>query len=150
MKRSRVNRSTSFGNIRVLNPPPAAASALRWNHPRANPSIISAHALPPKILEMARIGILTVSSPELDLGSGEETHFLDKCFFCKKGLRQDDETFMYADFCAFCTPECRTKQIALDNEKEKVSKQLTGTKTGCSRKRDLKYWSGAQLEKHAS
>ncbi|XWS76366.1 hypothetical protein CRYUN_Cryun01aG0170300 [Craigia yunnanensis] len=128
MKRSRVNRSASFGNIRVLNPPPAAASAFRWN-PRSNPSVISAHAPPPKVWEMARVGILTVAAPDVAVGNGQESNFLDKCFFCKKGLRQDDERFMYGDFRAFCTPECRTKQITVDNEKEKVSKQSTGTKT---------------------
>ncbi|XVE73091.1 hypothetical protein DITRI_Ditri11bG0089900 [Diplodiscus trichospermus] len=149
MKRSRLNRSASFGNIRVLNPPPAAASAFRWNIV-ANPSVISAHAPPPKVWEKARVGILTVSAPEVAVGNDQQSHFLDKCFFCKKGLRQNDERFMYGDFRAFCSPECRSEQIIVDNQKDKVSKQSTGTKEECSRKSDLKYLSGAQLEKHAS
>ncbi|XWS31544.1 hypothetical protein CRYUN_Cryun23aG0085300 [Craigia yunnanensis] len=99
---------------------------------------------------MERVGILTLSAQEVAVGNGQESHFLDKCFFCKKGLRQDDERFMYGDFRAFCTPECRTKQISVDNEKEKVSKQSAGTKTECIRKSDVKNLSGAQMEKHAS
>ncbi|OMP01444.1 hypothetical protein COLO4_11875 [Corchorus olitorius] len=147
MKRSRVNNSPSFGNIHVLNPPPAAASAFRWE-PRTTPSIISHYAPPPKGGEMERVGILTVSSPspQVAVENGQQLqrqelvsdHFLDKCYFCKKGLRQDDARFMYGDFHAFCTPECRTKQIAVDNEKERVSKQSTGTKMECSRKNVLK------------
>ena len=54
-----------------------------------------------------------------------------------------------SDFRAFCTPECRTKQIADDDEKVKVSKQSTGTKMEGSRKNGFKYRSGAQIEKHA-
>ncbi|XVF72370.1 hypothetical protein PTKIN_Ptkin12aG0116500 [Pterospermum kingtungense] len=129
MKRSRVNRSTSFGDIQVLNPPPpAATSAFQWN-PRVNPSVISALAPPPKAGYMARVGIMTLSAPEVAGGNGQWTHFLDKCFFCKKGMLHNDEMFMYGDFHAFCSPECRTKQITADNEKEKVSKQSAGTKT---------------------
>ncbi|XP_022758265.1 protein MARD1-like [Durio zibethinus] len=119
MKRSRVNGSTSFGNIRILKPPSAAASAFRWNS-RINPSIISAHAPPQNVWERAREGLLTLPAPQVTVESGQRSgqvsHFLDNCFFCKKGLRQNDETFMYGDFRAFCTPECRTKQIAVDNE----------------------------------
>ncbi|XP_021280928.1 uncharacterized protein LOC110414179 isoform X2 [Herrania umbratica] len=152
MKRSRPDCSSS-GNIRVLNPPPAAASAsaFRWDA-RATSSIISAYAPSPKVWEITRVGVLIVSAPDATVEIGQqqgeqESHFLDKCFFCNKGLRQIDERFI--DFCAFCTPECRSKQIAVDKEKEKVSKQSTGTKTEFSRKNDLQYQPGAQPQKHA-
>lgn len=106
MKRLRVNRSTSFGNIQVFNPPPAAAaSAFQWN-PRVNPTVISAHAPPPKAGEMERVGILTVSSTEMAPGNGQRSHFLDKCFFCKKGMGEDDERFMYGYGCSCLLLNC--------------------------------------------
>ncbi|XP_007050538.2 PREDICTED: protein MARD1 [Theobroma cacao] len=103
---------------------------------------------------MTRVGVLIVSAPDVNVKMGQRqgeqvSHFLDKCFFCKKELCQIDERFMYGDVRAFCTPECRFKQIAVDKEKEKVSKQSTGTKTEFSRKNDLQYRRGAQPQKHA-
>ncbi|CAN8280369.1 unnamed protein product [Cochlearia groenlandica] len=40
-------------------------------------------------------------------------HFLDLCRFCKKNV-QNGDVFMYGYFGAFCTKECREKQMACD------------------------------------
>ncbi|MBA0878005.1 hypothetical protein Goshw_013996 [Gossypium schwendimanii] len=117
MKRS---RSSSFGNIRVLKSPPPTAFGFQWNT-RANATVISVHA-PPKAREMTKVGILAVSEPKLAVW--QESYFLDNCFLCKKGLRENDIRFMYGDFRAFCSIECRHKQITEDAEKEEASKEI--------------------------
>ncbi|XP_015888118.3 FCS-Like Zinc finger 6 [Ziziphus jujuba] len=40
--------------------------------------------------------------------------FLKACSLCKKKLKVDDDLFMYGYLRAFCSPECRDDQIALD------------------------------------
>ncbi|KAK8532524.1 hypothetical protein V6N13_131845 [Hibiscus sabdariffa] len=113
MKRS---RSTSLVNIRVLKPPSSTGFAFQRNS-RVNPSVISVHA-PPNAHETAKVGILAVSTPKLTIW--QENHFLDECFLCKKWLHQNDTRFMYGDFRAFCSLECRGELMSADDEKEKA------------------------------
>ncbi|XP_010513800.1 PREDICTED: uncharacterized protein LOC104789859 [Camelina sativa] len=42
------------------------------------------------------------------------SNFLDLCRFCKKTLRPDQDVFMYGYLGAFCSKECRAKQMACD------------------------------------
>ena len=81
VKRSRISRSSSFGDAGVL---PPSSSATKQSKEKSVES-------PPRIL--------TLSSPvqgNVDV-SNEETigEFLDKCYYCKKKIHENAEVFMY-------------------------------------------------------
>ncbi|KAL8223524.1 hypothetical protein R6Q57_018999 [Mikania cordata] len=78
------------------------------------------------------------SSPVVVSGGGmvlEEMDFLSCCYLCKKMLHGLD-IFMYRGEKAFCSEECRYKQISVDEHKEKyasrVRKQPEYAETLCS------------------
>ncbi|KAJ4746480.1 hypothetical protein LUZ62_069526 [Rhynchospora pubera] len=50
---------------------------------------------------------------------GEQHHFLDTCFLCKKLLSRNRDIFMYRGDTPFCSEECRNEQIVIDEAKEK-------------------------------
>ncbi|CAM6024959.1 unnamed protein product [Sphagnum balticum] len=45
-------------------------------------------------------------------------HFLDACFFCKRHLVDGKDIYMYRGDKAFCSTECRSQQILLDERLE--------------------------------
>ncbi|KAB1203315.1 hypothetical protein CJ030_MR8G003130 [Morella rubra] len=101
-KRSRTVRSSSFGDTSLLNqvlPPPATVSPeLRLNV--RNSSENPAFARPSKYTaESAQhpSGILTLASADVEDESPEEHigNFLEKCYYCKRGIAEGDEVFMY-------------------------------------------------------
>ncbi|XP_011026134.1 PREDICTED: uncharacterized protein LOC105126826 isoform X2 [Populus euphratica] len=82
--------------------------------------------------------IITVSPPqpllpekEKDIGGGlvKTEHFLDRCGYCKKRLNKKQDVYMYGYLGAFCSPECRDAQIAIDKAGQEVRGQSIGTKT---------------------
>ncbi|KAF8394378.1 hypothetical protein HHK36_020586 [Tetracentron sinense] len=48
---------------------------------------------------------------------------LEACYYCKKKFDEKDDIFMYRYLRAFCTPECREEQMALDKEVENNPKE---------------------------
>ncbi|KAL4200224.1 hypothetical protein AMTRI_Chr03g148660 [Amborella trichopoda] len=46
--------------------------------------------------------------------------FLKSCFACKKMLSCDKDIYMYRDLCAFCSTDCRDRQIMLDEQAERT------------------------------
>ncbi|KAL2341780.1 hypothetical protein Fmac_009720 [Flemingia macrophylla] len=46
----------------------------------------------------------------------QEPTFLDQCFLCKKRLLPGKDIYMYKGDRAFCSVECRCKQIFMDEE----------------------------------
>ncbi|VVB06705.1 unnamed protein product [Arabis nemorensis] len=54
------------------------------------------------------------SLPGKEIGEAEVKNFLEICRFCKKNLRHDEDVFMYGQFGAFCTENCRAKQMVCD------------------------------------
>ncbi|XP_047977896.1 FCS-Like Zinc finger 15-like [Salvia hispanica] len=40
--------------------------------------------------------------------------FLERCHYCNKRIAKNSDVFMYSDLCAFCSVECRDRQISLD------------------------------------
>ncbi|KAL9271459.1 FCS-Like Zinc finger 14-like protein [Drosera capensis] len=68
-------------------------------------------------------GVGFVVSPVVSAAAAEgfaefwESEFLSSCFLCRKGLRGKD-IFMYRGEKAFCSVECRDRQIAMDERKE--------------------------------
>jgi len=47
--------------------------------------------------------------------------FLDACYLCKRSLGPGLDIYMYRGDRAFCSVECRLKQIAMDEQSEKCS-----------------------------
>ncbi|KAK6925747.1 Zf-FLZ domain [Dillenia turbinata] len=146
VKRSRIVRSSSFGEASVLNHSPDRR--LLWRSPQPSTSVKPsggfAKILRPSVAEteQSRPKILSLASPKkdrVDLSrDGTIGGFLEKCFFCGKKIRENDEVFMYSYLRAFCTAECRDKQIAMDKEVEEVSEELAKTlnenqKTKCEK-----------------
>ncbi|KAD5316863.1 hypothetical protein R6Q59_032086 [Mikania micrantha] len=48
-----------------------------------------------------------------------QPYFLDSCSFCKKPLGCNRDIFMYRGDVPFCSVECRSEQIEIDETKEK-------------------------------
>lgn len=83
-------------------------------------------------------GVFCSPSPPVVVGSGTvfgDVDFLSSCHLCKKKLHGLD-IFMYRGEKAFCSEECRYKQISFDEHKEKytsgVRKQPEYTDSLCS------------------
>ncbi|XP_071742087.1 FCS-Like Zinc finger 14-like [Rutidosis leptorrhynchoides] len=84
-------------------------------------------------------GVFCAPSPPVVNGGGmmvlEDVDFLSSCNLCKKKLHGLD-IFMYRGEKAFCSEECRYKQISVDENKEKhaskVRKQPEYVETLCS------------------
>ncbi|XP_024398942.1 uncharacterized protein [Physcomitrium patens] len=49
------------------------------------------------------------------------THFLDMCSFCKRHLPEDKDIFMYRGDKAFCSVECRSQQMNMDERSKNCS-----------------------------
>ncbi|KAK3190097.1 hypothetical protein Dsin_029658 [Dipteronia sinensis] len=49
--------------------------------------------------------------------------FLKNCSLCKKKFEKKNDFYMYGYLQAFCTPDCREDQIALDGFYEEVGKE---------------------------
>ncbi|KAJ0523218.1 putative Zf-FLZ domain-containing protein [Helianthus annuus] len=68
-------------------------------------------------------GVFCSPSPPVVVGGGmvfEDVDFLSSCHLCKKKLHGLD-IFMYRGEKAFCSEECRYKQISIDEHKEKYA-----------------------------
>ncbi|XP_076926564.1 FCS-Like Zinc finger 2-like [Bidens hawaiensis] len=50
----------------------------------------------------------------------QQPHFLDACFLCKKTLGHNRDIFMYRGDTPFCSEDCRSEQIYIDETKEKT------------------------------
>ncbi|KAI3469601.1 hypothetical protein Pfo_026264 [Paulownia fortunei] len=142
---SRLTRSSSMGGsadflgrIKPVKPQPVAsqekkqapaptgqANAIK---PVQNPVARKA-AAPPQFakqkqpptaaVEKPRKRIFTFPSPPRgkdDRSRKGREDFLDACALCKKKIGQDRDRYMYGYLQAFCSPECRDDQIALDDE----------------------------------
>ncbi len=101
-KRSRTVRSSSFGDTSMLNqvlPPPATVSPEHRFDLRTAPGI-PLSARPPSFAAesyQSTPRILTLSSPEIEKESSEGLvgNFLEKCYYCKRSIAEDEEVFMY-------------------------------------------------------
>ncbi|KAK9289040.1 hypothetical protein L1049_017511 [Liquidambar formosana] len=144
-KRSRFIRSSSLGEIGLFNQIQPIES--HWEKRRAVPKPVSKAVQKPvtadsKCVEKpvknnskptkrdpSRGSILTLGSPVRDASDeGSVTKvderfgvFFQSCFLCKKKITEKDDVFMYGYLCAFCSPECRDKQITLDEKENKNS-----------------------------
>ncbi|KAJ8475703.1 hypothetical protein OPV22_019430 [Ensete ventricosum] len=44
------------------------------------------------------------------------SHFLERCYLCRRRLQQGNDIYMYRGDRAFCSVECRCRQIFMDEE----------------------------------
>ncbi|WJZ90122.1 hypothetical protein VitviT2T_009291 [Vitis vinifera] len=156
VKRSRVGRSSSFGDAGFLSQVPTPEH--RWDKRSATPSN-SAKILKPSDVagdQQARPTILTVASPEMDRGRVDVSSekpigaFLEKCYYCNSKIRENVEVFMYGYLHAFCTSDCRDRQIIFDKELEKASAKPIEAMNEHRRVSRMKNQFGFQLEKKAA
>ncbi|KAJ9696147.1 hypothetical protein PVL29_008406 [Vitis rotundifolia] len=170
MKRPRVGRSSSFDDASFLSqvsPLAMGSPDLRWEKhsaiaaetASANGASDSAKILKPSELvadHQSRPKILTVASPETVKGKFDESFegpiggFLQKCYYCKKKIHENAEVFMYGYLHAFCTSECRDRQIIFDKELEKASAKPIEAMNEHRRVNRMKNQFGFQLEKKAA
>ncbi|KAH9616470.1 hypothetical protein KSS87_014964 [Heliosperma pusillum] len=64
-------------------------------------------------------------------------NFLDCCFLCRKELLLGKDVYMYKGDRGFCSIECRSKQILMDDEKNKsvmLRRRRRQLFTGCNEK----------------
>ncbi|CAN4106248.1 unnamed protein product [Withania somnifera] len=71
----------------------------------------------------------TASSPLTRRKSPAACGFLDSCFLCKQKLLPDKDIYMYKGEWAFCSVECRCKQIFKDEEESIKSKKMDNMKS---------------------
>ncbi|KAL9142887.1 hypothetical protein ABFS82_14G201100 [Erythranthe guttata] len=66
--------------------------------------------------EPPRSKILTIAYP-IRLRDSDHLRirgFLERCHYCQKRIAHNSEVFMYSNLCAFCSSDCRDRQIAID------------------------------------
>lgn len=74
-------------------------------------------------LKATHLPLKVISSSPLPLFAKHATveSFLDACYFCKRPLGHGRDIFMYRGDAAFCTEECRLRQISCDEHRPKCS-----------------------------
>ncbi|XP_050204163.1 FCS-Like Zinc finger 3 [Mercurialis annua] len=67
--------------------------------------------------------------------SGQEPHFLEACFLCRKPLGYNSDIFMYRGNTPFCSKECRQEQIEMDesSSRKKKSWKISSSSSSSSR-----------------
>ncbi|XP_059439729.1 uncharacterized protein LOC132172271 [Corylus avellana] len=150
-KRLRIIRSSSFGDTSLLNQvlTPTATVSPEHRFDVGTAPGIPVTARPPSVAAeryQSPPRILTLSSPESEKEKpeGQVGNFLEKCYFCKRRIAEDDEVFMYSYLRAFCTYECRAKQIVMDKVGEKVFGQSAERMTQSGKMNNVKLF-GVQL-----
>ncbi|RWR82200.1 DUF581 domain-containing protein [Cinnamomum micranthum f. kanehirae] len=128
VKRSRILRSSSQGELSVFDRPPSPTAFLdipKRSQPaakahRTSAAVAKSAPSSPGLVRAAPNNILALASPdrktEVEI-DGRIGGFLEVCFLCKKRLGASDNVYMYRSVHAFCSPECRDRQIARDEEK---------------------------------
>ncbi|GLT74341.1 hypothetical protein SLA2020_461460 [Shorea laevis] len=148
MKRFRIPSSSGFTDDRVLNPPLAAAAAAAAAAP-FNSTVVPPFTAQQIDSEVYPGAIFSVSETVME-DCENVGNFLERCFLCKKMLNQKNEVYMYGIFQAFCTPECRDKQIDIDRKMKKVCKQSGGASAAGSSRKSKNQSGSRHPGKHAA
>ncbi|KAL8100784.1 FCS-Like Zinc finger 17-like isoform X2 [Apium graveolens] len=126
VKRSRLGESSNFIEKDLLNHMSFTVESARGKGIAA-PS--SGERKPPKCFrpsvdegnkEQLRQNVI-LKSPSQASKSGGLGDFLKYCNFCSKTIPENKDVFMYRDYCAYCSEQCRDFQIEID---EMFQKQL--------------------------
>ncbi|KAK1352672.1 FLZ-type domain-containing protein [Heracleum sosnowskyi] len=119
VKRSRLGESSNFIEKDLLNHMCFTVESARQVGSAAP---YSGERKPPKFLkpsvdegtkEQSRRNVI-LKSPARGSKSGGLGDFLKYCNFCNKKIKQDEDVFMYRDYCAYCSEKCRDYQIEID------------------------------------
>ncbi|XP_021802168.1 protein MARD1-like, partial [Prunus avium] len=108
-----VRSSTSFYDLSSLHEPlplPPPEQQLQMKPPRypKNVPMEEDDASPP------------AWSPNMkENGQGQSGNFLDRCNYCRKILGEKDNIYMYSSLRAFCSSQCRHRQIVVDSVRER-------------------------------
>ncbi|KAG2316472.1 hypothetical protein Bca4012_067340 [Brassica carinata] len=90
---------------------------------------------PHQVVNKSAVMVTAVSS---DLRRGNcylSCGFLEHCFLCRKKLLPANDIYMYKGDRAFCSVDCRSKQIIMDEEEESLRRETcssTAVKTTTS------------------
>ncbi|XP_057519669.1 FCS-Like Zinc finger 10-like [Amaranthus tricolor] len=140
-KRSAILRSSTSGDTSILSGGSIFESEIRWSvldssrkNSQLNQSIqiMDPEMNQPQIVRKRssvdhRPSIFSIGNSDhvfVDRKWDELAQFgcfLEKCFLCKKKISEDDEVFMYSNLRAFCSYECRKKQINMDDDLKKLA-----------------------------
>ncbi|XP_021764262.1 uncharacterized protein LOC110728906 [Chenopodium quinoa] len=129
-KRSRICRSSSSGYTSIFSgeamwpeshpppPPPPQPSPEITTVPMTIlpennfPAIVPRN--PPDYSRPSIFTIVPATREPFDQSKMPFGEFLMKCFFCKNLIESTSAIYMYSNFGAFCSIECRAKQINKD------------------------------------
>ncbi|KAM1276300.1 hypothetical protein ACFX13_029542 [Malus domestica] len=105
-----VRSSTSFDDMIVLNEPlPPPKLRMKMKPPRHPTKILTEDD------DVPQSAIMTLPLPYMkENDQGHTGNFLDRCNYCKKILDENDNIYMYSSLRAFCSSECRDRQIIVD------------------------------------
>ncbi|KAK4256608.1 hypothetical protein QN277_006311 [Acacia crassicarpa] len=74
----------------------------------------------PQVISKTNMSILNnnkkPSSSNSRRSASQTATFLDQCFLCRKRLSPGNDIYMYRGDKAFCSEDCRCKQIFMDEE----------------------------------
>ncbi|KAJ4722505.1 Protein of unknown function (DUF581) [Melia azedarach] len=127
--RRRCIRSSSQGELSVFNQIRPIESPVGYLDIKKRPGFVTngkpARQPPPRPVAWTLGSLETVdmqSNKKVDDGF---CGFLKACSLCKKKLEETADVYMYGYLRAFCSPECRDDQIAVDGFDKEFSKQPT-------------------------
>ncbi|XP_031278082.1 uncharacterized protein LOC116136531 [Pistacia vera] len=135
--RTRVIRSSSHGELGVFNQirPFEFMSPVGLLEIKKHPALVNNNVKPREEKKPhTRRVTWTWGSPERNDSVSKSRKkkldegfcaFLEGCALCKKKLKENVDVYMYGYLSAFCSPECRDDQIALDGFDKEVSKEST-------------------------
>lgn len=94
--------------------------------PRSSNLVLNGSALPQYTVQKIahNMPLKVVCSPVNPFPArhvGPAESFLDACYFCKRPLGHGRDIFMYRGDAAFCTEECRLRQMLSDERRQKCS-----------------------------
>ncbi|CAH8298713.1 unnamed protein product [Eruca vesicaria subsp. sativa] len=70
----------------------------------------------PKPFQVVNKSTVMVTAVASDLRRGKDSGFLEHCFLCRRKLLPAKDIYMYKGDRAFCSVECRSKQMIMDEE----------------------------------
>uniref|UniRef100_A0A0E0K1U7 FLZ-type domain-containing protein n=1 Tax=Oryza punctata TaxID=4537 RepID=A0A0E0K1U7_ORYPU len=92
----------------------AGLSVLLETHKNDHPSM-----RPPQIISKATLHShpkMSSSSPAAAAATATMSSFLQRCFLCRKELADGKDIYMYRGDSAFCSVDCRCRQILMDED----------------------------------
>ncbi|XP_051129771.1 FCS-Like Zinc finger 15-like [Andrographis paniculata] len=87
------------------------------------------HHPSPRVISKASTCLQVIKSPGGD-SQPSFLGFLDRCFLCNRKLLSGEDIYMYKGDKAFCSVECRYKQISMDEQTNNCTTRINGCTKG--------------------